>query len=96
MVHALAGLDKPVPDWVYILVFGGPVALVSLVWWMGKRGWIKVSGGLSGDEDERYGSGGRGGESDLCCNHFIEDSEDPWEVWMYGREGTYAISVDDD
>ena len=43
MVHALAGLDKPVPDWVYILVFGGPVALVSLVWWMGKRGWIKLA-----------------------------------------------------
>ena len=44
MLPELAAVNRPVPVWFYLLLFGGPVALVSLVWWMGKRGWIKLAG----------------------------------------------------
>ena len=43
MLPELAAVNRPVPVWFYLLLFGGPVALVSLVWWMGKRGWIKLA-----------------------------------------------------
>lgn len=51
MLPELAAVNRPVPVWFYLLIFGGPVALVSLVWWMGKRGWIKLAGD---DSDDRY------------------------------------------
>ncbi len=50
MLPELAAADRPVPVWFYILLVAGPVALVSLVWWMGKRGWIKLA-----DHDDTNG-----------------------------------------
>ena len=54
MIHELAVLKKPVSAWFCLLVFGGPVALLSLVGWMGKRGWIKLA-----DDDDTNGYRGR-------------------------------------
>ena len=37
MIHELAVLNRPTPVWFYILVVGGPVALVVLFNWIGRR-----------------------------------------------------------
>lgn len=57
MIHELAVVNRPVSAWFCLLVFGGPVALLSLAWWMGKLGWIKLAGHDNADEYRRESGG---------------------------------------